>query len=77
MPGPRLIKVPLIKQLGNVAKLKGISFYWKMIANLGRHKSTKFTHEGRVVDKALRSPFLTIQTKLVDSMRLNSLSELL
>ena len=60
MPGPRLIKVPLIKQLGNVAKLKGISFYWKMIANLGRHKSTKFTHEGGVVDKALRSPFLTI-----------------
>ena len=28
-----------------------------MIEDLGRHKSTKFTHEERDVDKALRSPF--------------------
>ena len=28
-----------------------------MIEDLGRHKSTKFTREGRVVDEALRSPF--------------------
>ena len=28
-----------------------------MIENLGRHKSTKFTREDMVVDKALRSPF--------------------
>ena len=50
----------------NVAKLKRNSFYWKMIEDLGRHKSTKFTCEERVVEKALRSPvfflffFLTI-----------------
>ena len=28
-----------------------------MIEDLGRHKSTKFTHEGRVFDKTFRSPF--------------------
>ena len=43
--------------MGDVAKLKGNSFYGKMIEDLGYHKSTKFTREERVVDKALRSPF--------------------
>ena len=33
------------------------SFYGKMIEDLGRHKSKKFTCEEKVVDKALRSPF--------------------
>ena len=50
-------KDPLKKQLGNVAKLKRNSFYGKMIEDLGCHKSTKFTLEERVIDKALRSPF--------------------
>ena len=50
-------KDPLKKQLGTVAKLKGNSFYGKMIEDLGRHKSTKFTREEWVVNKALRSPF--------------------
>ena len=50
-------KDSLKKQLGNVAKLKGNSFYGKMIEDLGRHKSTKLTCEERSVDKALRSPF--------------------
>ena len=50
-------KDPLKKQLGDVAKLKGNSFYGKMIEDLGRHKSTKFTRKEMVVDKALRSPF--------------------
>ena len=52
-------KDPLKKQLGTVAKLKGNSFYGKMIEDLGRHKSTKFTHEEWVVDKALGLDFLT------------------
>ena len=43
MPGARRIKVHYKKQLGNVAKLKGNIFYGKMIEDLGRHKSTKFT----------------------------------
>ena len=47
----------LQKQLGDVAKLKGNSFYGKMIEDLGRHKSTKFAREEMVVDKAVRSPF--------------------
>ena len=50
-------KDPLKKQLGDVAKLKGNSFYGKMIEDLGRHKRTIFTREERVVDKVLRSPF--------------------
>ena len=50
-------KDPLKNQLGNVAKLKGNSFYGKMIQDLGRQKSAKFTLEERIVDKALRSPF--------------------
>ena len=47
---------PLKKQLGDVAKLKGNSFYGKII-DLGRHKSTKFTRKEMVVGKALRSLF--------------------
>ena len=50
-------KDPLKKQLGDVAKLKGNSFYGKMMENLGRHKSTKLTRKEKVVDKALRSSF--------------------
>ena len=50
-------KDPLKKQLDSVAKLKGNSFYRKMIEDLGGHKSTKSTCEERVADKALRSPF--------------------
>ena len=44
-------------QLGDVAKRKGNSFCGKMTEDLGRHKWIRFTHEERVVDKALRSPF--------------------
>ena len=47
----------LKKQLGDVAVLKGNSFYGKMIEDLGRHKSTKFTREERVADRSLRSTF--------------------
>ena len=50
-------KDPLKKQLGDVAKLTGNSFYGKMIEDLGRHKSTRFTRKEMVFDKALRSPF--------------------
>ena len=50
-------KDTLKKQLVDVAKLKGNSFCRKMIEDLGRHKSTKFTLEERVVDKDLRSLF--------------------
>ena len=47
---------PLKKHLGDVAKLKGNSFFGKMVENLGYYKSTKFTRKEMVVDKALRSP---------------------
>ena len=50
-------KDPLKKHLCDVAKLKGNSFFGKIIEDLGRHKSTKFTRKEMVVDKALRSPF--------------------
>ena len=35
-----------------------------MIEDLSRHKSTKFTRKGMVVDKALRSPFLNNLEKI-------------
>ena len=47
----------LKKQLGDIVKLKRNSFYGKMIEDLGRHKSTKFTRKETVVNKALRCPF--------------------
>ena len=48
---------PSKKQLGDVSKLKGNSFYGKMIEDLIRHLSTTFTTDERKVDEALRSPF--------------------
>ena len=53
---PETDKDLLKKQLGDVAKLKGNRFYGKII-DLGRHKSTKFTGEERVVGKALKPTF--------------------
>ena len=48
-----------------------------MIENLGRHKSTKFTREDMVVDKALRSPFFDNLEEISGLMRSKSLRELL
>ena len=45
------------KQLGDTAKLKGNSFYGKMIENLEEHMTTKFTKDGKLIDKIFRSPF--------------------
>ena len=50
-------KDPLKKQLCDISKLKGNSFYGKIIEDLRRRKSTKFICKKMVVDKALRSPF--------------------
>ena len=50
-------KDPLKKQLGDVAKRKGNSFYRKMTEDLGRHKRIRFTREERAVVKSLRSLF--------------------
>ena len=43
--------------MDDVAKLKGNSFYGKMMEDLSRQKSTKFTREEKDFDKAFRSPF--------------------
>ena len=66
-------KYALKKQLFDV----GNSFYGEKIEDLGRHKSTKFTSEERVVDKALRSPFFDSLKEIGGLMKSNSLSELL
>ena len=52
-------KDPLKKQLGDVAKLKGNSFYGEMIEDLGRHRSTKFKKKG-LLTRPLGHRFLTI-----------------
>ena len=48
---------PTKKQLGDTFKLKGNSFYGKMIENLARHVRTSFTCSEEKVDEAFRSPF--------------------
>ena len=53
-------KDPLKKQLGNVAKLKGNSFYGKMKEDLGRHKNTKFTRKKWFLTRTLGLRFLAI-----------------
>ena len=45
------------KQLGDTAKLKGNSFYGKLIENLEKHISTKFTTDEKLIDEIFRSPF--------------------
>ena len=45
------------KQLGDTAKLKGNSFFGKMIENLEKHISTKFTTDEKLIDEIFRSPF--------------------
>ena len=45
------------KLLGDTYKLKGNSFYGKMIEDVVRHLSTTFTTDGNDVNIALRSPF--------------------
>ena len=45
------------KQLGDTTKLKGNSFYGKMIENLEKHMNTKFTTNEKLIDEIFRSPF--------------------
>ena len=45
------------KQLGDTAKLKGNSFYGKMIENLEKDMNTKFTTNEKLIDEIFRSPF--------------------
>ena len=45
------------KLLEDTSKLKGNSFYGKMIEDLARHTNTSFTSHESDVDKSLRSPF--------------------
>ena len=48
---------PTLKQLGDTDKLKGNSFYGKMIEDLSKHVNTIFTRNEDAIDKAFRSPF--------------------
>ncbi|XP_057310306.1 uncharacterized protein LOC130648282 [Hydractinia symbiolongicarpus] len=43
---------------GDTAKLKGNSFYVKMIEDQARHANTTFTRDEKKVDAAMRSPYL-------------------
>ena len=45
------------RQLGDTAKLKGNSFYGKMIENLEKHMNTKFKTNEKLIDNIFRSPF--------------------
>ena len=50
----------LKKQLGNVAKLKGNSFYGKMTEDLGRYKSQNLLLKKGLFTRYLGLRFLTI-----------------
>ena len=50
-------KDPSKKLLGDTSKLKGNSFYGKLIEDLERHTNTRFTSKESDVDTALRSAF--------------------
>ena len=45
------------KGLGDTAKLKGNSFYGKLLEDLKRHTNTRFTNNEKDVDTVLRSAF--------------------
>ena len=45
------------KQLGDTAKLKGNSFYGKMIENLEKHISTKFTTDEKINRRDIQKSF--------------------
>ena len=47
---------PALKQLGNTHKLKGTSFYGKLIEDLTKHTKTTFTSKEDLVDQSFRSP---------------------
>ena len=47
----------VLKQLGDTYKLKGNSFYGKMIEDLMKHQRKMFMTNEDLVDKAFRSPF--------------------
>ena len=48
---------PALKQLGDTYKLKGNSFYGKMIEDQIKHTKTTFTSKEYIVDQSFRSPF--------------------
>ena len=50
-------EAPDKKQLGDTAKLKGNSFYGKMIENLLRHVRTMYTDDEKKINAAFRSQF--------------------
>ncbi|XP_057294628.1 uncharacterized protein LOC130623157 [Hydractinia symbiolongicarpus] len=51
-------KDPDKRLAGDTAKLKGNSFYGKMIEDQARHANTTFTRDEKKVDEAMRSPYL-------------------
>ena len=55
---------PTKKQLGDTFKLKGNSFYQKMIKDLERHSNIQFTTNRNNVVKAFKSPYLADITEI-------------
>ncbi|XP_057310113.1 uncharacterized protein LOC130648107 [Hydractinia symbiolongicarpus] len=60
-------KDPDTRIAGDTAKLKGNSFYGKMIEDLARHNNTTFTKDEKVVDAAMRSPYLEDLEEIADA----------
>ena len=65
------------KQLSDDAKVKGNSFYGKMINNLNRHKSTAIHVINALLTRHLDLHCLAIWKRLVGSIMSRSLSKLI
>ena len=48
---------PHLKQLGDTFKLKGNSFYGKMIEDVEKHTKTSYTNDEKTLDTSFRSPY--------------------
>ncbi|XP_057302867.1 uncharacterized protein LOC130637032 [Hydractinia symbiolongicarpus] len=68
-------KDPNKRIAGDTAKLKGNSFYGKMIEDLARHNNTTFTKDEKVVDAAMRSPYLEDLEEIGDAYELRRLKQ--
>ena len=58
------------KIAGDTAKLKGNSFYGKMIEDVARHCHTTFTADDGKVDAAMRSPFFEDLEEIGDAFEI-------
>ena len=66
---------PTLRQLRDTFKLKGNSFYEKVIKNLMKHERTTFTTNEDLFDQFFRSPFFEDLEKIIACSRSESAND--